>query len=363
MWCHCTRAARVVGLDWAVGFRWLIVIFQLVAWPLTSPAAPPVQVIRIGHFPNITHAQALIARAMAREAKPWFEPRLGEGVQLEWYAYNAGPSAMEALLSRSIDLSYVGVSPTLNAYARTAGKEVRVVAGACSGGAALVVHPESGIRSAADLRGKQLGTPQLGNTQDIAARSWLISQGLKVTLTGGDLLVVPSGNADLFALFKKHELDAVWTVEPWVSRLVHEAQGRVLFEEASLWKATSGRYCTTHLVSSVRFLNEQAQLLTRFLEAHLDLTLWISQNPKEAKRLLNDELKAETKRGIAPEIMDAAWPRLEFTVDPIKPSLHKAVQDMHEVGFYRKASDFSRIYALTPMNEILRKRNQTPIPE
>ena len=319
--------------------------------------------IRIGHFPNITHAQALIARAMDREKKPWFEPRLGEGIELEWYAYNAGPSAMEALLSHSIDLSYVGVSPTLNAYARTVGKEVRVVAGACSGGAALVVQSNATIRTPADFRGKQLGTPQLGNTQDIAARSWLISQGLKVTLTGGDLLVIPSGNSDLFALFKKRELDAVWTVEPWVSRLIHESQARVFFEESSLWPSTGGRYCTTHLVSSVTFLEKDRALLAKFLEAHLDLTLWIIQNPKEAKRLLNAELKEETKRNLSDAIMESAWPRLEFTIDPVRPSLDKAVADMHKVGFYRKDSDFSRIYALAPMNEILRRRNLPTIPE
>jgi NitT/TauT family transport system substrate-binding protein len=270
---------------------------------------------------------------------------------------------MEALLSGSIDLSYVGVSPTLNAYVRTAGEEVRVVAGACSGGAALVVQGDSDIHTAADLRGTQLGTPQLGNTQDIAARSWLISQGLKVTLTGGDLLVIPSGNSDLFALFTKHEIDAVWTVEPWVSRLVHEAKGRILFEEASLWDAMGGRYCTTHLVSSVRFLKQDRELLLRFLEAHVDLTRWIAEHPQEAKQLFNTELKEETKRGLDPVILESAWPRLEFTVDPLRPSLEKAATDRRKVGFYRDSADFSRIYSLAPLNEILRKRGQPTILE
>lgn len=335
----------------------------LVVAPRSAEAAERRQVIRVGHFPNITHAQALVARALARQNKPWFEPRLGTGVEIEWYSYNAGPSAMEAMLSRSIDLTYVGVSPTLNAFARTAGREVRVVAGACSGGAALVVQSGSNIKTAADLRGKQLGTPQLGNTQDIAARSWLISQGLKVTLTGGDLLVIPSANPDLFALFKKRELDAVWTVEPWVARLTHEAKGEVLFDEGALWPSTGGKYCTTHLASSVAFLTQQAALLRRFLEAHLELTEWISAHPSEAKALLNDELKEETKRKIAPEILDAAWKRLEFTVDPIRPSLEKAAADMYKVGFYRRPSGFSGIYALGPLNEVLRQRNHSPLPE
>lgn len=318
-------------------------------------------VLRVGHFPNITHAQALIGRGYRQDGKGWFESRLGPDVELQWFAYNAGPSAMEAILSRSIDLSYVGVTPALNAYIRTSGRDIRIVSGACSGGAALVVREDSGIQKDSDFRGKQLGTPQLGNTQDIAARAWLLKQGYKVTLTGGDVFVMPSANPDLFTLFKKKELDAVWTVEPWVSRLVSEAHGRVYLEESSLWKESDGRYATTLLVSSVRCITNQPALLRQFLKAHVELTEWIQQHPDEAQEILNRELKEETKKGLDPTLLKNAWKRLEFTIAPMRNSVVKAVEGMRAVGFYRKESKVDSIYDFEPLNEVLRTMNRSPL--
>ncbi|HEX6882988.1 MAG TPA: ABC transporter substrate-binding protein, partial [Planctomycetota bacterium] len=172
--------------------------------------------LRVGHFPNLTHAQGVIghglSRAGAAASRPgWFEERLGPDVELEWYVYNAGPTAMEAMLAGSLDLTYVGPNPALNAYIRSEGDEIRIVAGAASGGAALVVQPDGRIQEVADFRGRKIATPQLGNTQDVAARAFLKSKGFKITQTGGDALVLPTANPDQLALFLKGDLDAVWT--------------------------------------------------------------------------------------------------------------------------------------------------------
>src|SRR6185437_7023196 len=148
-------------------------------------------VLRVGHFPNITHAQALVAHALTRQGKGWFEQRL-PGVTVQWYVYNAGPAAMEAMIAKSTDLTYVGPNPALNVYAKSGGTEARVVAGAAEGGSALVVQADANSKSAADFRGKKIATPQLGNTQDVAARSWLIAGGLRITQTGGDAQVIPT---------------------------------------------------------------------------------------------------------------------------------------------------------------------------
>src|SRR5438067_5998030 len=187
--------------------------------------------IRVGHFPNVTHVQGLVGHALSRQGKGWFEERIGPGTKIEWFVYNAGPSATEAIFADSIDLTYVGPSPAINAYAKARGEDVRIIAGAVDGGAALVVQPGSGLSRAADFRGKKLGTPQLGNTQDVAARAWLAAGGLKVTLTGGDVQVIPTANPDQLGLFQSRDLDAVWTVEPWVSRLEMEANDKALVEE------------------------------------------------------------------------------------------------------------------------------------
>src|SRR6476469_5510234 len=173
--------------------------------------------VRMGHFPNITHVQALVAHNMSRHGKGWFEQRLGPDVKIEWYVYNAGPSAMEAVFAKSIDLTYVGPNPAINAYFKSNGGEGHIVAGAVNGGSALVVQPESMLKMAADFRGKKIATPEFGNTQDVAARAWLVTGGLKIRQTGGDAQVLPTANPDQLLLFKQKQVDAVWTVEPWVS--------------------------------------------------------------------------------------------------------------------------------------------------
>src|SRR5213595_4304941 len=190
-------------------------------------AAQDKVVIRFGHFPNITHAQAVIAHALSRQGKGWFEERLGPNVEIQWFTYNAGPSAMEAIFAGSLDLTYVGQGPALNAHFKANGDEIRILAGAANAGAALVIKPDGVIKTAADFRGKKIATPQLGNTQDISCRAWLKAQGFNVTLTSGYVLVIPTANPDQLALLQKGSVDAVWTVEPWVTRLEREAKAGV----------------------------------------------------------------------------------------------------------------------------------------
>src|SRR6266513_3224174 len=216
--------------------------------------------IRVGHFPNITHAQGLVAHALSRQGKGWFEQRLGPGTKIEWFIYNAGPSAMEAIFAKSIDLTYVGPGPALNAYTKSNGQEIRLIAGAANGGAGLVVQPDENLKAPADFRGKKIATPQLGNTQDISCRAWLTAGGLKITQLGGDAQVIPTQNPDQLGLFKAKKVEAVWTVEPWVSRLENEAGGKVLVEEPDT--------ATTVLVSSVKFFAEHSDLAKQFAEAH-----------------------------------------------------------------------------------------------
>src|SRR5215471_4240639 len=179
--------------------------------------------IRFGHFPNITHAQGVIAHALSRQSKGWFEQRLGPTVEIQWFTYNAGPSAMEAIFARSLDVTYVGPSPALNAFFKSNGEEIRVISGAANAGAALLVKADSGIKASADFRGRKIATPQLGNTQDISCRAWLKAQGFRVTLTGGDVAVIPTANPDQLALCQNGGVEAVWTVEPWVTRLERDA--------------------------------------------------------------------------------------------------------------------------------------------
>lgn len=292
-------------------------------------------VIRFGHFPNVTHAQGVIAHAFSSEGKGWFEQRLGPNVEIQWFTYNAGPSAMEAMFAGSLDVTYVGQGPALNAHFKSNGAEVRIISGAANGGAALVVKTDSPIKTPADFRGKKIATPQLGNTQDISCRAWLKAQGLKITQTGGDALVIPTANPDQLALFQKGGVDAVWTVEPWVTRLERDGNGKIFLEDKDV--------LTTWLASSAKFLRDHRDLAKKIAEANVELTKWIEAHPEEAQQKLIAELKAETKSDFAPEAVAQAWKRIKFTTEVPRNLLDKAVQDGKDAGFLKGSTDTSKL--------------------
>lgn len=273
---------------------------------------------------------------MSREGHGWFEERL-PGIAIEWFTYNAGPAAMEAVLTGSIDATYVGPSPAVNAHLRAKGDDVRVIAGAAYGGAALVVQGDDRIKTAADFRGKRIATPQFGNTQDVAARGWLMAQGFAITQTGGDAQVVPTENPEILLLFQKGELDAAWTVEPWVSRLEMESKGRVFLEEKNA--------VTTVLASSVALIEKRPDVARKLAEAHRELTRWIVEHPAEAKAKLRAGLEADTHRPISEALIERAWPRLRFDAEielaRIQPSVDLAVK----TGFLKPPADVGRLIA------------------
>ncbi|MEY2579204.1 MAG: sulfonate transport system substrate-binding protein [Verrucomicrobiota bacterium] len=310
----------------------LIVTVSLVL----AASASAETVLRVGHFPNITHAQGLVAHNLSRQGKGWFEERLGPGTKIEWFVYNAGPSAMEAVFAQSIDLTYVGPGPALNAYTKSNGEEVRLIAGAANGGAALVVQPDQNLKTAADFRGKKIATPQLGNTQDISCRAWLIAGGLKITQLGGDAQVIPTQNPDQLQLFQQKKVDAVWTVEPWVSRLERESGGKILVDEKDV--------ATTVLVSSAKFLREQRELAKKFAEANAALTDWMVKNPDEAEKLIKAELLAETRSDIAIDLIAQSWKRIAFTAEVPRASIESFMQNSLKTGFIKTAPDLSKLF-------------------
>jgi NitT/TauT family transport system substrate-binding protein len=312
---------------------------HLLAIVLTAAFAGPASgetVLRVGHFPNITHAQALVAHNLSRQGKGWFEERLGPGARVEWFVYNAGPSAMEAIFAQSIDLTYVGPGPALNAYTKSNGTEVRLIAGAANGGAALVVQPDQNLKTAGDFRGKKIATPQLGNTQDISCRAWLMAGGLKITQLGGDAQVLPTQNPDQLRLFQQKKVDAVWTVEPWVSRLERESGGKILVDEKEV--------ATTVLVSSARFLREQRELAKKFVEAHAALTDWMANNPEEALKLIKAELLAETRTDMRADLILQSWKRITFSAETPRASIENFMQNSVKTGFIKSAPDLTKLF-------------------
>ena len=302
----------------------LILVMALILVAGCNQEDPNSKVIRMGGFPNVTHVQALVARNMSRHGEGWFERYL-PGYSIEWYTYNAGPTAMEALFGRTADLTYVGPSPALNAYAVSAGREVRILAGAVNGGAALMVAPGSNIHNPADFKGRSIATPQLGNTQDVSCRAWLTRNGLSCTLEGaGDCRVAPTPNSMQLQLMKQGDIDACWTVEPWVSRMESMADARILVQEPDV--------VTTVLVGRVGWLKHHPQEAATIIRAHRELTQWILDHPEEAQARVVEELTELTQAPMEPELVRSAWKRLRMTTEIDLPGLQQFVDDAQKAG-------------------------------
>lgn len=333
------------------------IIFLLIIFSgcTKKPASDKNLVIRAGHFPNVTHAQGLIG-----QANGWFEKRIGPDVKIDWKIFNAGPSAIEAMFAGELDLTYIGPNPAINGYVKSNGEALRIVCGANSGGAALVIRKDSGIDEIKDLHGKKIASPQLGNTQDVALRAFLQENGFVLKEKGGDVEVIPVRNPDQLSLFITKQIDAAWTIEPWVSRLVKEGNGKVFLEESSRWP--KGEYVTTHLIVSTKFLKEHSDLVKRWISAHVELTEWIDSNMEEAKNILNEEIKKETGKALPKDVLDSAFSRCKITYDPIKKSLLESANMAYRLGFLGdKKPDLSNIYDLSILNQVLREKKKGEI--
>jgi len=312
-------------------------------------------VIRVGAFPNITHAQAMVGKANG-----WFEKAMGPNVKIDWKTFNAGPSAIEALFAGAIDMTYVGPNPTISGYVRSQGEALKVVAGAASGGAALVVRNDSGINKPEDFHGKRVASPQLGNTQDVALRAWLKSHGMTPVGKGGDVQVLPMANPDQLTLFLKKQLDAAWAPEPWATRLIREGNGRLFLDERSLWP--NGQFVVTNLTVSSKFLREHPDLVKNWLRAQVELTDWIHGHLPEAKKLLNQQIQRETGKSLPPTLIDEAFSRIEVTDDPIRNSLLTTARFAYEAGFLgAQMPDLSGLYDLTLLNQVLGEKGKKTV--
>jgi NitT/TauT family transport system substrate-binding protein len=313
----------------------------------TASASKPVT-LRLGYFPNLTHAAALVG--MERGI---FTRALGSTATLRATTFTAGPAAVEALFSDALDATYIGPSPTLTAWARSNGAAVRVVAGATSGGAALVVA--NGITSPEGLRHKKIASPQIGNTQDVALRWWLREHGLATTLTGGgDVSVVPQDNATTLDAFANHAIDGAWVPEPFVTRLV-AAGGHVLVDERSLWPG--GKFVTTHLLVRTAFLKAHPDAVRRLVAAHVEATQLIAADPAAARQAVNDHLAKLTGKPLSASVLAAAWPAMTFTVDPVAASFMAGAERARTLGIVKqRPPDLHGLYDLSFLNAVLRER-------
>jgi len=308
--------------------------------------------LRLGYFGNVTHAPALVG--LQAEV---FKKTLPAEVTIEETVFNAGPSAIEALFADAIDISYIGPNPAINGWAQSGGQALHIIAGSTSGGAGLVVDPE--ITTVEDLRGKALATPQLGNTQDVAARYWLKEQGFATDENGGgDVAVTPIENSEVAAAFDDGTVQAAWAVEPRYSDLLLKHGAVEFLNERELWDG--GEFVTTHVIVSKKFLDEKPALVKAFLEGHLAALDYIAANPEEAQTAANDRIESLTDKRLDDAVIAAAFANLSFTADPIAASLDGSKEHAVEVGLLEDV-DLKGIYKLDPLNEVLSARGDAEV--
>lgn len=311
--------------------------------------------LRLGYQPNLTHAPAIVGID-----RGLFGSALGSGVRLVPETFNAGPAEMEALLGGALDAAFVGPNPAINADIRSAGSALRIVAGATSGGAGLVVRSEPGIHSAADLRGRRIATPQLGNTQDVALRSWLRDHGLATDPQGGgDVHIVATDNATTLQLFEQGQIDGAWVPEPWTSRLVDEGHGTLLVDEASLWPG--GGFPTTELVVARGFLDRHPDAVRRLVQGDVAAVDWLDANPGEARTVVNEGLRRLTQKALGATVIADAWSRLHFGWDPLAGLLQEEADHAHAVGLLG-AVDLHGIVDAGPLNRVLAQLGRPGVP-
>lgn len=313
----------------------------------TLPKLKTAPVVRVGFFANVTHGTALIA-----QQKKFFEKYL-KGTKIEYTAFNAGPSVIEAMKGGSIDVSFIGPNPAVAGFVSTRGSLLKIVAGATTGGAQFIT--KQSIKTVADLRGKTFATPQLGNTQDVALRAYLKSKGYAVSiLGGGDVNISPTANASTLDLFKAGTIDGAWVPEPWASRLVLEANGRVFLDEKQLWPG--GKFVTTNLIAKSNFLKKYPGTVRAIIQATQEAGNWAVANKQAAKDAVQAQLLKWSGKKLSDEAMNRAWGNLKFTLDPVASQLAESVDEAVDAGTLTNVGSrgIQGIYDLRLLNQILK---------
>ncbi|WP_399891123.1 aliphatic sulfonate ABC transporter substrate-binding protein [Streptomyces sp. BBFR51] len=308
--------------------------------------------VRIGYFGNITHATPLVANQ-----KGFFQKALG-ATEAKYATFNAGPSEIEALNSGSIDIGWIGPSPSINGYTKSGGKNLRIIGGSASGGVKLVVNPDK-IKTLDDVKGKRIATPQLGNTQDVAFLNWIAEQGWKTDAQSGkgDVTVVRSDNKVTPDAYKSGSLDGAWVPEPTASKLVAEG-GKVLLDESTLWP--DKKFVITNIIVSQKFLTEHPKAVEAVLKASVDTNEWIQANPDQAKDAANKQLEKDTGKALPAEVLDPAWKSIQLTDDPLAATLDAQADHAVKAGLLDKPN-LTGIYDLTLLNKVLKAKGEPAV--
>jgi NitT/TauT family transport system substrate-binding protein len=315
-----------------------IILLSVLGISLSSSDTTHENKIRIAYFPNIGHAVPIVGME-----KGFFENSIGEQATIETRVFDSGPQAIESLFANSIDLAYVGPGPAITGFLNSENHNVKILAGAASGGASFIVHPDSEISSASDFAGKKIAAPQIGNTQDISLRHYLSENGLKPAEKGGSVIVYNIPNPDVYTLFVKGDIDGAWVAEPWATILETELGGKRLFHEEELWPDKT--FASVLLIGNANYVEQNQKLVSDFLTSHQETVIWINQNPVETRIVFNDFLKSHLGQPLSDDVVDIALSNLVISDDPQSDSVHSIAKKADALGYLgRNGYDLTTIF-------------------
>jgi NitT/TauT family transport system substrate-binding protein len=282
--------------------------------------------IRVAYFPNISHAVPIIGIE-----KGFFSNQIGSDTVIESCLFDSGPQVVESIFAGSVDIAYVGPGPAINAFLKSEQHDVKILSGAASGGVSFIVHPNSEIKSVADFEGKRIAAPQIGNTQDISLRTFLFENGLKPAEKGGSVIVLNTGNSDIYILFAKGDIDATWVPEPTATILVQQLGGIRLFNENELW--SEKKFASVVLIAREEYVIQHPEIIQKWLEAHQQTISWINFNKEETRTIFIDFMKNEMGKSLPIELIDESLSNLEITSDPIVSSINTIAKRADSLGY------------------------------
>jgi NitT/TauT family transport system substrate-binding protein len=310
--------------------------------------------VRVAFFPNIGHAVPIIGTETEI-----FANGLGNNTIIEKKIFDSGPQVIESLFANSVDIAYVGPGPAVNGFIKSESHSVIILAGAASGGASFVVHPNSKINSVEDFGGKRIAAPQIANTQDVSLRHYLSEHGYHTAEKGGSVFVLNVPNPEIYTLFTKGDIDAAWVPEPWATIFVEELDGKRLFFEEELWP--ENKFASVLLVARSDYVENNPEIINKWLESHEQAVAWINSNPDDTEKIFNDFMNKEFGKSFPKEIIKEALSNLEVTSDPIRSSIHDFAERADSLGYLgRHGYSLDGIFYDEPnLNSLLQERYTT----
>ncbi len=323
-----------------------IVLLSILGIALNSNDNTSDSKLRIAYFPNIGHAIPIVGME-----KGFFQNSIGDEVKIETRVFDNGPQAIESLFANSVDLAYVGPGPAINGFLNSENYNVKILAGAASGGASFIVHPDSEIISVSDFDGKKIAAPQLGNTQDVSLRHYLSEHNLRPAEKGGSVVIYNIPNPDIYTLFVKGDIDGAWVAEPWATILETELNGKRLFYEEDLWP--NQEFASVVLIANTNYVEQNSDVVSSLLDSHHNTATWINQNPEETRIVFNDFLNSHLGRPLPDDIVDVSLSNLVITADPISDSIHSFAEKADGLGYLgRNGYDLSGIFYYFDTNSV-----------